>query len=95
MEEVCLLGQMEGSTWEIIMTIRSKEMECSHGLMEEDTMGNGSMENNMERGFIIRLKEILGKESGKKERECNGCKIQMMMKCRSNESLNTLYSLYF
>ena len=48
------------------------DMVFSHGLMEDSTMDNGSMENRRELVCIIMLKEKLNMGNGQMEKEYAG-----------------------
>ena len=63
---------MEECTKETTLMTRSKDMEFSHGLMEEDIRASGKTENNTELESILLQKEKKRKENGKMERESDG-----------------------
>lgn len=60
---------MEESMMVSIMMIKSKDMEYSHGQMEENMKVAGTMENNTEKVSTIHLKGKLKEENGKKVKE--------------------------
>ena len=69
---VSLHGQMEESMKEIIMMTRNKEEVSLHGLITENMMVSGTMENSMEKVYTIHLKEKLKEENGKMAKDYVG-----------------------
>jgi len=66
---VTSLGKMVEHMQEITEMTRKKVRELSTGLMEDNTLENGILANNMAEVNILLLKEKQRKENGKMERE--------------------------
>ena len=78
-EKEFFLGLMEGNMMENILMIKKKDMELLNGLMEKYIKDIGKMENKMGKVNFISLPIENGKkEFGKKGKELNGYKIQMI-----------------
>jgi len=52
--------------------IRKKALEPSPGLTEENMLGIGDKENNMEKALTLLLKEMRSMESGRMVKELDG-----------------------
>ena len=53
----------------ITLTTKNKDMVFSHGQMAEGMKDNGTMESNMAKVSILRVKVILKQENGKMAKE--------------------------